>query len=256
MVVELFTSQGCSSCPPADAVLAELAKRADVLPLGFHISYWDNLGWKDPFSREASTERQKQYARRLGGGQIYTPQMVVEGIREMIGSRRGEVFAAIDHVRPQAAVAVTFADDRRSVTIGPGRGEGKVFLVRFVRQRATQIAAGENAPARRERQQCRHRSRGARPVEWRGGQIPDRAAGPGRRDRRAGSGRERQLPRRIRALTNSPSVIPAKAGIHLSGARGAEQWIPAFAGMTGSLGGVPVGRRKKAWRTWFSRPPA
>ena len=145
VVVELFTSQGCSSCPPADAVLAELAKRADVLPLGFHISYWDNLGWKDPFSREASTERQKQYARRLGEGQIYTPQMVVEGTREMIGSRRCEVFAAIDHARPQAAAPVTFADDRRSVTIGPGRGEGKVFLVRFVRQRATQIAAGENA---------------------------------------------------------------------------------------------------------------
>src|SRR4029079_4812175 len=65
IVVELFTSQGCSSCPPADALLRELARRDDVLALGFHISYWDRLGWKDPLSSEASTERQRAYARPL-----------------------------------------------------------------------------------------------------------------------------------------------------------------------------------------------
>src|SRR6266404_8712419 len=82
VVVELFTSQGCSSCPPADALLGELARRDDVIVLGFHISYWDSLGWKDPFSRPESTERQRAYA-RLFEGQVYTPQLVVGGTREM-----------------------------------------------------------------------------------------------------------------------------------------------------------------------------
>src|SRR5205823_7945904 len=86
-VVELFTSQGCSSCPPADALLSELARRGDVIALGFHIAYWDSLGWKDPFSTPQSTERQRAYA-RLFGGPIYTPQLVVDGTREMVGSRR------------------------------------------------------------------------------------------------------------------------------------------------------------------------
>src|SRR6201998_4753060 len=76
-VVELFTSQGCSSCPPADALLGELARRQDVVALGFHISYWDNLGWTDPFSSQSSTDRQRAYARLFDLGQVYTPQMVV-----------------------------------------------------------------------------------------------------------------------------------------------------------------------------------
>src|SRR5712691_6245419 len=83
-VVELFTSQGCSSCPPADALLGELARRSGVLALGFHISYWDRLGWKDPLSRPNSTERQRLYAKRLSRGQVYTPQIVVAGVTEMV----------------------------------------------------------------------------------------------------------------------------------------------------------------------------
>src|SRR3977135_803056 len=72
-VVELFTSQGCSSCPPADALLGELAKRGDVLALGFHVDYWDRLGWKDPLSTPAATTRQRTYAKHFNGGQVYTP---------------------------------------------------------------------------------------------------------------------------------------------------------------------------------------
>ena len=145
VVVELFTSQGCSSCPPADRLLGELARRGDVLALGFHISYWDNLGWKDPLSNPASTDRQKAYARRLSGGQVYTPQIVVEGTREMIGSHREEIFATLRQAEPAASAAINFSADRRSVTIGPGIGAGEVLLARFAQHRATQVGAGENA---------------------------------------------------------------------------------------------------------------
>ena len=149
VVVELFTSQGCSSCPPADALLRELARRGDVLALGFHISYWDRLGWKDPLSSEASTERQRAYAKRFNGGQVYTPQIVVDGMHEMIGSDRAAVFAALRETKPKTVAPVAIAADRHSVTIGGGNGKGEgrgdVLLVRFARHRSTAVAAGENS---------------------------------------------------------------------------------------------------------------
>ena len=145
VVVELFTSQGCSSCPPADALLAELARRDDVIALGFHISYWDGLAWKDPFSSQSSTDRQRAYARLFDLGQVYTPQMVVDGAREMVGSDRPKVEAALHEARPEAIAPVTFAADRRSVTIGAGDGRGSVLLVRFAQERTTLVAGGENA---------------------------------------------------------------------------------------------------------------
>jgi hypothetical protein len=144
VVVELFTSQGCSSCPPADALLGELARRSDVVALGFHISYWDSLGWKDPLSSQGSTDRQKTYARRFSG-RVYTPQIVVDGTSEMVGSDRKAVLAALHASRPEAIAPIRFAGDRRSVAIGAGDGNGEVLLVRFLRQRTTDVAAGENA---------------------------------------------------------------------------------------------------------------
>src|SRR3954454_10513973 len=77
VVVELFTSQGCNSCPPADAYLGELAARSDVLALGLHVDYWDYIGWKDPFAQRAYTERQRHYSRALNQRFVYTPQMVI-----------------------------------------------------------------------------------------------------------------------------------------------------------------------------------
>ena len=144
IVIELFTSQGCSSCPPADRLLSELAQRPGVLALGYHISYWDHLGWKDPLSSQASTDRQKAYARRLSG-RIYTPEMVVDGVTEMVGSHRAEVLASLREAQPLAVAPVSFAKDGRSVIIGPGGGTGDVLLIRFLKQRSTQVAAGENA---------------------------------------------------------------------------------------------------------------
>jgi hypothetical protein len=144
VVVELFTSQGCSSCPPADALLGELARRSDVVALGFHISYWDRLGWKDPLSSPDSTARQKAYAQRLTDGQVYTPEMVVEGTDEMVGSDRAAVLGAVREAKPSAIAPVSFADDRRSVAIGGGVGTGDIVLVRFAQRRTIHVGAGEN----------------------------------------------------------------------------------------------------------------
>jgi hypothetical protein len=125
-----------------------LARRDDVVALGFHIDYWDRLGWKDPLSSPKGTARQRAYARLFGNTQVYTPQLVIEGTREMVGSHREEVLAAVREARPEAIAPVAFAVDRRSVTIGaagmPG-ASGTALLVRFVEKRTTQIGAGENA---------------------------------------------------------------------------------------------------------------
>src|SRR5260370_2452132 len=96
LVVELFTSQGCSSCPPADALLAGLASRPEVLALSFHVDYWDRLGWKDPFSSPEATRRQHRYAELLGTGTVYTPQIIVDGRWQAVGSDPGEVERALD----------------------------------------------------------------------------------------------------------------------------------------------------------------
>ncbi|HWB48013.1 MAG TPA: DUF1223 domain-containing protein [Stellaceae bacterium] len=147
VVVELFTSQGCSSCPPADALLGELAKRRDVVALGFHVTYWDGAAWRDPLSRRESTERQQAYDDHLTRGQLYTPQMVIDGTADVVGSDRSLVLAAIDRARPVVATSVTFAADGRSVTIGAGTapaGAG-VLLVRYALKRSTQVKGGENA---------------------------------------------------------------------------------------------------------------
>jgi hypothetical protein len=146
-VVELFTSQGCSSCPPADALLGELARHGDVIALGFHINYWDSLGWKDPFSTPQSTERQRAYGHQFGTS-VYTPQLVVDGTREMVGSHRTEVIAALRESSHEAIAPVAFAADGHSVAIGPAATAGttgKVWLVRFVQKRTTHVGAGENA---------------------------------------------------------------------------------------------------------------
>ena len=95
VVAELFTSQGCSSCPPAEAYLNDLADRADVIALEFHVDYWDYLGWKDPFASKAHARRQRAYAAALGSRQVYTPQAVIQGAVGLVGSQRSAIEMAL-----------------------------------------------------------------------------------------------------------------------------------------------------------------
>ncbi|SEK09705.1 DUF1223 domain-containing protein [Paraburkholderia diazotrophica] len=149
VVVELFTSQGCSSCPPADRFLSELSDtRTDVLPLAFHVTYWNQLGWKDPFSFEAVDARQAQYVKRFRDF-AYTPEMVIDGKAEVVGSNRSAASSAIDDAKSTGVTVATVSAAREgggvSVTIGPGRGRARVLLVGYDARHVTPIGLGENA---------------------------------------------------------------------------------------------------------------
>ncbi|MEO0391993.1 MAG: DUF1223 domain-containing protein [Pseudomonadota bacterium] len=151
VVVELFTSQGCSSCPPADAFLGDLAKQPGVIALAYHVDYWNRLGWVDPFSSEWATRLQTSYSRAQNRQNNYTPQMIVQGSKDLIGSRRKTVLKEIDAHQGQdfRRVAVTIAprsDGRVEVAIGTldRQVEADVILMRFHRHKQQQIGRGEN----------------------------------------------------------------------------------------------------------------
>lgn len=149
VVVELFTSQGCSSCPPAEALLVDLAQNPDVLALAFHVDYWDRLGWPDPYASPEATRRQYDYAGHFGASMVYTPQIVVGGRTEMVGSDRAEVLAAADAALTAPDAAAALAVHREggalSIGIGAGRGQGRLLLVGFDPRIVTAVRRGENA---------------------------------------------------------------------------------------------------------------
>ena len=144
VVVELFQSQGCSSCPPANANLNAIADRADVLALSFAVTYWDQLGWKDSFASPAFTARQWDYAHGAGRANVATPQVIVNGGPTVVGSNRAQLDALIARQGPaRGGPAIEAANGQ--VRVGGGAPQGVVWFVRYdPRVRAVPIGAGEN----------------------------------------------------------------------------------------------------------------
>jgi hypothetical protein len=146
-VVELFTSEGCSSCPPAELYTAELAQRGDVLALTFHVDYWDDLGWRDRFSLPQSTQRQHAYAAALHLRGVFTPQMVIDGRRSFVGNDRAAIGRDLSVPREGPRIAVALHEGALRIRLGPSSGTstGEVVLVAYRHSATTPIGLGENA---------------------------------------------------------------------------------------------------------------
>jgi hypothetical protein len=154
VVLELFTSQGCSSCPPADALLKQLVTDdPSLLALSFHVHYWDNLGWKDPYSSEINTERQRGYASAMNSRQVFTPQLIVNGMTSVVGSDERAVENAIATAKarqPEAEISIAPSADGHDLVVSiPSKANAPiatadVWEVRFNRYAKTKVSAGEN----------------------------------------------------------------------------------------------------------------
>lgn len=151
-VVELFTSQGCSSCPPADALFASYAQRRDVVALSFPVDYWDYLGWKDTLASPKFTARQRDYAAQRGDGEVYTPQVVVDGTVRAVGSNAAAVEKAVETSAARCAnspVSLSVAADTKSYDLAidsrsPGQPDGMVWVVVIKPTVSVTVARGEN----------------------------------------------------------------------------------------------------------------
>jgi hypothetical protein len=151
VLLELFTSQSCSSCPPAEALLSEWkATRPDIVALEFHVDYWNSLNWRDPYSSHAATDRQRHYAAALGT-EIFTPQLIIDGRHSEVGSERQSAEASIAAAQagqqPGPALSVTTAGSQMTIRIGAGTGTGTLLLAGYDPSHETAIPSGENAGA-------------------------------------------------------------------------------------------------------------
>lgn len=148
-VVELFTSQGCRSCPPADKALETLVKQGEVVALSYHVDYWNYLGWNDTLATPENTKRQYAYAKSLGRSGVYTPQAVINGRDHVAG---GNMTAIVDKVEGlkdvgkglTVPVSATKRGDEIDIEIGPGAGKAEVVMVYFRRQQSVEVLKGEN----------------------------------------------------------------------------------------------------------------
>ncbi len=148
VVLELFTSQGCASCPPADALLNDLADRKDILALSYHITYWNRLGWADPLSFAGADARQGAYADALNHDGVYTPQLVVQGAKDVVGSSSGKVDDAIDAAAGQGGwIPVSLKRDGDKVTIHADTAgvNADVILLGYKKHSENDIPRGENS---------------------------------------------------------------------------------------------------------------
>ena len=151
VLVELFTSQSCSSCPPANALLRKLkAQDQDILPLSFDVTYWNNLGWDDTDSLSAATDRQDWYASLRGSTEVYTPEAVVDGRTQFVGSDEARMRAAIAAAKASPAGEVPIGisgQNALAISIGGGAGAGNVLLVGYDSMHSTGVKSGENGGA-------------------------------------------------------------------------------------------------------------
>jgi hypothetical protein len=146
-VIELYTSQGCSSCPPADALLGEFARQPHVLALAFHVDYWNSLGWTDPYALADAALRQSAYSKARGQASVYTPQVVVDGRDEFLGTDRGQIEHAVSEVRTGVPVTLEVADRNLVIALGGAQclAPSDVLMVTFLRQASSKINRGENS---------------------------------------------------------------------------------------------------------------
>jgi hypothetical protein len=150
VVVELFTSQGCSACPPADRMLAELAEREGVIALALHVDYWDYIGWKDSFAQPRFTQRQKAYARANHDRSVFTPQIIVGGQDRVMGAKAMKVMDLLAaHAQAPQPVSLSLSRDAGTLTVAlsaeRAMGPSDVQLVRYTPSSTVHIKRGENA---------------------------------------------------------------------------------------------------------------
>lgn len=152
VILELFTSQGCNSCPPADALMQDWMKQPGIIPISLHVDYWDYLGWKDTLSRKGHVVRQQDYARNSGKREVYTPQVVIDGQFAAVGSDREAVEKALAKARKQQHVTMQAERDKATgtwkINVGPQpyfQGEAKLVLCRYDTRHEIAIERGENS---------------------------------------------------------------------------------------------------------------
>lgn len=149
-VVELFTSQGCSSCPPADKALKKLVEQGDVVALAYHVDYWNYLGWADTLGSKENTERQYAYARALGRSNVYTPQAVINGRDHMSGADLGAINRKLDSLKSMGKglvvnVSASLKGDQLAIDVAEGKGKANVVVVYFDRGTYVTVESGENS---------------------------------------------------------------------------------------------------------------
>jgi hypothetical protein len=149
-VVELFTSQGCSSCPPADAAFRKLVNQGDVIALAYHVDYWNYLGWADTLSSKENTERQHGYAKTMGRSNVYTPQAIVNGRDHLAGADLNGINTKIDTYSSEGngltvPISATMRGDELEIKIGAGQGKANVVMVYFDKEKTIDVEKGENS---------------------------------------------------------------------------------------------------------------
>lgn len=149
-VVELFTSQGCSSCPPADATLGELVAQGDVVALSYHVDYWNYLGWTDTLSSKENTERQYGYAKTFGRNGVYTPQAVINGRDHVKGKELSIINDKVEELRDTdkgliVPVTAAMRGDEIEIEIGEGKGQADVVVAYFTKRQRVEVTKGENS---------------------------------------------------------------------------------------------------------------